>query len=512
MATAKKIDSGIVGLRFAHETDPGTLIGSPIWYPLDPNSYSDFGATITTLVRKPISAARQNKKGVVTDVDATAGFSIDLTQDNHQDLLQGFMFADFRRKGEFVDVPSVTVTGGDDTYEITQTTGFQVGSLVFSSGFTNGANNGLKRATAIVADTSVAVAQTLVTEASPPAASKLVVVGFQGATADFNIDATGTYPAITSTAKDFTQLGLIPGEWIYIGGDSAPTEFVTDANNGFKRIWTISANRIEFDKSTSAMVNETGTGLTVQLFFGRVLKNETDQLIIRKPVQFERTLGASDTAQPTQIQSEYILGCMPNQMSLNIPTADKITTDLTYVALKSEQRTGVQGVKAGTRPALIDTDAFNTSSDFSRIKLSLVETGNESPTPLFAFVTDLKIDINNNIKPNKAVGVLGAFDLTAGTFDVSGSITAYFADVTAITAIPGNLDVTFDIIAAKNNSGFVIDMPLLSLGDGKLNIAQDEPITIPLSLNAASAAKFGADWNHTILMGFYDYLPSVAEA
>lgn len=512
MAAAKKIDSGIVGLRYAHESDPGVLIGSPIWYPLDPNSYGDFGATITTLVRKPISAARQNKKGVVTDIDAVAGFSIDLTQDNHQDLLQGFMFADFRKKGEFVDVPSVTVTGGDDTYEITETDGFTVGALVFAAKFTNGANNGLKRVTAVVADTSVAVAQTLVAEVTPPVDSKLVVVGFQFASADVNIDATGTYPAITSTVKNLTQLGLIPGEWVYIGGDSGPMEFVTDANNGFKRVRTVAANRVEFDKSTLAMVTETGTGLTVQMFFGRVLKNETDQLIIRKPVQFERTLGASDTAQPTQIQSEYVLGCIPNQLSLNIPTADKITTDLSYVALRSEQRSGVTGVKAGTRPALIDTDAFNTSSDFSRIKLSLVVSGDEAPSPLFAFVTDLKIDINNNIKPNKAVGVLGAFDLTAGTFDVSGSITAYFADVAAIAAIPGNLDVTFDIIAAKNNAGFVIDMPLLALGDGKLNIAQDEPITIPLSLNAATAAKFGADWNHTLLMAFYDYLPSAAEA
>lgn len=512
MAAVKKIDSGIVGLRYAQESAPGTLIGSPIWYPLDPNSYSDFGSTITTLVRKPISAARQNKKGVVTDIDAVAGFSIDLTQDNQQDLLQGFFFANYRRKGEFSDVPSVTVNGGDDTYEITTTAGFQIGSLVNATGFTTAANNGLKRATAVVSNTSVAVAQTLVTEASPPTASKLTVVGFQGASADFDIDATGTLPALVSVAKDFTQLGLIPGEWIYIGGDSGSLAFTTAANNGFKRIYSVAAHRIEFDKSTLAMVTETGTAKTVQLFFGRVLKNEVDTLIVRKPVQFERTLGAPDDSAPSQIQSEYVLGCIPNQLSINIPTADKITTDLTYVAMSSEQRTGATGVKSGDRPALIDTDAFNTSSDFSRIKLSLIESGNEAPTPLFAFVTDLKVDINNNVKPNKAVGVLGAFDLTAGTFEVGGSITAYFADVSAVAAIPGNLDVTFDIITAKNNSGFAIDVPLLALGDGKLNIQQDEPITIPLSLNAATAAKFGADWNHTLLMVFYDYLPSAAEA
>lgn len=511
MAQARKIDSGIVGLRFAEESDPGTLPGSPVWYPLDPNSYGDMGQTITTLVRKPISAARQNKKGVVTDVDAAASFGIDLTQDNQQRLLQGFMFADFRRKGEFTDVPSVTVQAGDDTYEITTTTGFYAGSLLMATGFTNLANNGLKRVTAVVASTSVAVVQTLVAEASPPDTSKLTVVGFQCASADLDVDASGTLPAIVSTVKDLRQLGVIPGEWIYIGGDSGTLAFGTAANNGFKRVYTVAQNRIEFDKSSLAMVNETGTGKTIQIFTGRVLKNEVGDLIVRKPVQFERTLGASDTAQPTQIQSEYVLGCVANQFSLNIPTADKITSDLTYVGLRAEQRSGVTGVKSGARPTLIDTDAFNTSSDFSRIKMSIVVPGNEVPDPLFAFVQDIKLEINNNVKPNKAIGVLGAFDLTAGNFDMTGTTTAYFADVAAIAAVSGNSDVTFDIVAAKQNSGFAIDIPLMSLGDGKLNIAQDEAIMIPLTMNAATAAKFGTDWNHTLLMVFWDYLPTLAE-
>lgn len=512
MTAVKKIDSGIVGLRYADESIPGTLIGSPIWYPLDPNSYGDFGATIATLVRKPISASRQNKKGVVSDIDASAAFSIDLTQNNLQRLMQGFMFANFRPKGEFVDIPSVTVQAGNDTYEMTSTTGFYVNSIVNATGFTNSANNGIKNVSTVTAGVSIAVTQTLVAEASPPSDSKLTVVGFKAASADINVDASGTYPAITSTAKNLTELGVIPGEWLFLGGDSASLQFTNAANNGFKRVYSVAANRIEFDKSTLAMVTETGTGKTIEIYLGRALKNETGSLVVRKPVQFERSLGAPDDASPSQIQSDYAIGCIPNQFSINIPTADKITTDLNYIAINTEQRTGVQGVKSGTRPTLVDTDAFNTSSDFSRIKLSKVVAGDEAPTALFAFITDAKIDINNNVKANKAVGVLGSFDLTAGTFEVGGSMTAYFSDITAIDAIRNNSDVTLDIIAAKNNSGWAIDIPLLTLGDGKLNIVQDEPITIPLSMSAATAAKFGTNWDHTLFMVFFDYLPTLAEA
>lgn len=511
MTQVSKIDSGVVGLRFAEETVPGTLIGSPIWYPLDPNSYSEFGQTLTTIARTPITQSRQRKKGVITDINAAAGFDIDLTQTNLQRLLQGFFFANFREKGTFTDIPSVTVQVGNDTYEITTTAGFQVGSIVMASGFGVAENNGLKNVTAVVADTSIAVSQTLANEVTPPADSKLVCVGFKFDSADINVDASGTYPAITSTAKDFTQLGLNVGEFVYLGGDSAPVKFVTAANNGFKRVRTIAANRIEFDKSDSAMVTETGTGLTIQMFFGRVLKNELGTSIVTKPIQLERTLGAPDNASPNAIQAQYIEGCVPNTLALNLRTADKITCSLAYIGLRDASRTAAQGLKSGTRPTLIDSDAFNTSTDFSRTRLSKVESGNEAPTPLFAFMQDFNLTISNNVKANKAIGVVGAFDVSSGTFAVSGNLTAYFSTIEAVQAVTAASDVTFDMVVAKANSGFAVDLPLLTLGDGKLGVTQDEPVTLPLSLDAASAVKFGASFDYTLLMCFFDYLPTAAE-
>ena len=75
------------------------------------------------MARNPINPSRQRKKGVTTDKDATGAFNTDLTQSNLQDLLQGFFFADLRRKGEET-ATSVTVQAGDDTYEMASTTGF----------------------------------------------------------------------------------------------------------------------------------------------------------------------------------------------------------------------------------------------------------------------------------------------------------------------------------------------------------------------------------------------------
>jgi hypothetical protein len=290
---------------------------------------------------------------------------------------------------------------------------------------------------------------------------------------------------------------------------------VTAANNGFKRIKSVAATALVFDKSAAAMGAETGTGLTVQLFFGRVLKNETGTLIKRRSYTLERTMGVPNDSNPTEEQAEYLLGSIPNELTLNIAQATKITADLSFVAVDNTQIAAGSTLHSkqtsAVRPTLKDSDAFNTSSDFTRIKLYVYSGTSEAPAALFAYATELKLTINNNVSPNKAVGVLGAFDVSAGTFEVGGAITAYFAEVSAIAAVRNNSDVTLDMIMAKGNAGIAIDIPLLALGDARANIEQDAPITIPLNTAAATAAKIDTNLDHTLLMVFFDYLPTAAE-
>lgn len=515
MTAVNKIDSNVTSLRYAEEDSLKTLPGSPEWIGLEPNSYKDFGGNIATIARNPISGDRQKKKGVTSDLDAAGGFTNDLTQTNLQDILQGFMFADLRRKGEEL-VNSVDVdTTNPDEYLVTSTSGFLVNSIINASGFTNSANNGVDIVTAITSNTAVKVATGHLTdEVSPPADAKIVNVGYQFASATLDVDiTTGDLPRLKrhSGSVDFTTLGLTPGEWIFVGGDDAGTKFVTAANNGFKRVRSVAATYIEVDKSLAAMSNETGTGLTVNCYFGRVLKNETGSSIIRRSYQLERTLGASDDAQPTEIQAEYIVGAVPNEMVLNINTADKITADLSFMACDHEVVDGATGVKAGTRPTLLEEAPFNSSSDFSRIKMSTVSATDEAPTALFAFVTEMKLTVKNNISANKAIGTLGAFDLTAGTFEVAGSVKAYFSDIAAIDAVRSNADITLDMIMVKDNKGIALDLPLISLSDGRATVEQDQPITLPLTHEAASGESVSSGLNHTLCFTFFDLLPNAAD-
>jgi hypothetical protein len=526
MAANNKIDSNITGLRIAEESSLKTLPGTPIWVPQEPNGYTDFGGQLATVARNPINPSRQRKKGVITDLDASGGFGTDLTQTNLQDLLQGFFFADLRRKGECKNpvgetTITISVTAATDTYTrvggtLDLTTQFEVDDLVFMSGFANSANNGLFAVTAVTTTTVVvAIADgaggnpTLVDESATSNGS-IVQVGYEGAAGDIDVDMTGSRPALTSTALDFTDLGLVVGEWIFIGGDSTGLKFTNAVNNGFARIRSIAAARLEFDKTQNTMVTEASTTETIHLFIGRVLKNELGANIVRRTYQLERTLGKADTTDPND-QAEYIVGAVPNEFSLNIATADKVTADLSFVGMDHETVDGATGPKSGTRPSIVEADAFNASSDFSRIKLAIHSESDGNPTALFAFASELTININNNVTPNKAIGVLGAFDASAGTFEVGGSITAYFADVAAVEAVRANSDVTLDMHLVRANSGITIDLPLISLGDGRANVEQDSPITLPLTKEAATGAKIDTNLDHTMLMVFFDYLPTLAD-
>ena len=509
-----KIDSNITGLSYAEEVclkqlptlaDDGA---DPVWYGLEPNSYSDFGGELSTVARAPIDPSRQNKKGAITDLDASGGFNSDFTKTNLARLLQGFFFADARQMPATAPMNGAAialtgVTASSKTYAAASGLAvFTANMLVFASGFANASNNGVKSVASSTAGT-VVVNETLVDEAAPPAGSKLEAVGRQLAAADANIAVTSGVVSLIVTAGDFTTMPeLFPGRWVFIGGDAAANRF---ANNvGFARIKTVSAKALVFDDVTWSAANETGTGKSIRLFVGTVIKNEKDPALIkRRSYNVERTLGNGENG----VQCEYLEGAVANEFTLNVPQADKLNADLSFVACDNTYRSGDPGDerKVGTRVSAPGEDAYNTSSDIYRIKMSVHDAASSNPAALFGYVSEANVSINNNVTPNKAVGVLGAFDTSAGNFEVGGSITAYFTTVAAVKAVRANADVGLSIIAAAKNAGFIFDIPLLGLGGGRLNVEKDAPITVPLEPAGAENAN-----GYTMLYEVFSYLPSVA--
>lgn len=490
-----KVDSNLTGLRYAVEASLGTLPGSGVvWYPLEPNSYGDFGANITTTARAPISAGRQRRKGVVTDLEASAGFQMDLVREDARRLLPAFFFAAWRKKTELAASAAVDNGASADGYTVPSGGALAAGTLIYVTGASVDANNGLKVVAAGSTGTEVKVPTGTLT--AETAALTVKVVGFQGASGDLTASLGGGVKGLASTALDFTTLGLIPGEWVYVGGDSAATQFANAQCNGWARVKTVAAHLVTFDKTQGTWATDAGTGKTIQLFLGDVLKNESDpSLIVRQTIQLERSLSS--------VGNEYVRGCVANTLTINMPTADKVTVELGFVGLDSET-TASGAEKAGSRPSIGTGEAFNTSSDFSRLRLA----NDDTDTLLASYLTEATISISNNATPTKGLGVLGAFDVSVGDFVVSGNLTAYFSTLAAVSAVRGNADATLDFALVKSNAGLVLDIPLAPLSNGRLQVEKDQPIKIPLAAEAAEHPTL----HHTLLVTNFEYLPSAAEA
>jgi hypothetical protein len=495
--------SNRTGLAFAEEATIGVLPVTPDWIALEPNSYGAFGPDVETVARAPITADRQRRKGVVVGVTAGTDFETDLTDANLPLLMQGFLFADIRRKTE-LDASAATDTG----YTVASGgTGFAAGDLLLASGAALAVNNGLKVVTASTG-TSVSVAG----NAAETAAIKLVKVGFQFSAGDAEIvQGVGVLPQLITTTKDLTAFGIIPGEFVYLGGDATANGFANAANQGWARVKSVTANAITFDKTDQAFVTDDGDGKTIRLFFGKVLKNESDPLLQkRRTYHFERTLGAPDSAAPSQIQAEYLRGGVPSTMGIAFSEAAIITLDIGIQALDGFTRTAVEGPLPGNRIAATQSDGYSANNDVKRIRMGAVPVGSSAPVPLFGFVQEAEIMIDNSLSENRAISYAGSIEMTEGLFMVSGDLTVYFANVASAEAVRANADITLDIAASKLNKGYAFDIPLVTLGGGRNNVEANEPITIELESMAASGAKYDANFDHTLLVTFFDYLPTAA--
>lgn len=501
-----EIDSNSTGLNIAEQIDFNNLGGAPVWYALEPNSYSNFGSKINTVARSPIETGRQNKKGGITGIDVSAAFNVDLTKNNLTRLMQGFFYADAIQLASTValNAAKIVITGATaSTKRYAAAAGltiFSAGQLVLASGFSNASNNGLKTVAAVAAG-YVETTEALVDEASPPAAAALEAVGWQFASGDINFGLVSGEARLTSTTTNFTTLGLTLGAPIFIGGDAANTAF---ANNfGFARIKSISANVLAFDDVTFSPSVESGAGKTIRVFYGDIIKNQKDaNLQKRRYYNLERTLGNGATS----TQAQYLENALANEIAVKFSEADKINCDLSFVATEETFRSGEIGdqLKAGTRIAAPGEDLYNTSSDLYRVKLQ-VKSSNSYAPELFAYAKEASISIKNGVSKRSAIGNVNAIGLNLANFTVSGSVTAYFSSVAALQSIRNNADAQFNIIGAAKNAGFVFDIPLLGLGGGELSVQKDDSVTVPLENNAAENAN-----GYTAMYTYFKYLPNLA--
>lgn len=458
------VSTNEITLSYAIEAALGTLPGSPTWYELEPNAINDFGAVITKAERNPISRQRQRRKGIITDLDSTVNFDVDLTITHFLNFLEGFVYAQL--VGPSVYSPTA-VTG--TSYTVASGGNLTENTLVYARGFTISGNNGLKPVGSGSTGTAVNAAG-LTAEASPPTNAALEIAGVRGATGDIEINASGN---IASTTLDFTTLNLTIGQTIWVGGVETANRFDTVANRGLVRLTGITANELVIDKKSSTFVTDAGAGKTIDLYFGRFCRNvATDAAdFLEQSYQFEATF--PNLGNPSGTRYQYSLGNYANELTFNLPLTALSTMSFGFVGTDTQDPTATRETNAANAILPVSTDGFGTSSDIMRLRVQEVdETG---------LTTDFKsvtLTLNNNVSAEKVLARLGARHLNLGNFNVDLECQVLFTNEEVISAIRNNDRVTMDFMLRNTDGGIHIDIPSMTLDGGAREFPQNETVLL----------------------------------
>lgn len=401
---------------------------------LDPN--------IRTTRSEEIRNDRMTADLALVDSEPSGSLGVEMSYGNADSLIEAALFGDWtnmpRKYNATADSSITQVTDTTDTFAVDAGgTSFKAGHLVKTSGFTNAANNGIFKVSSSTA-TTVVVAGTpaLTDEAAPPSGAEIKVVGLEGASGDI-VATTSGGNALTSTALDFTTLGLTVGQWVKIGGSAAGEKFATTALNGWARVSAIAANRLSLDVVPTGWASDAGTGKTIRVWVGDFAKNGTS----RHSFSIERV---------HQDITQFFLfkGMMVNGMSLNIGTGAILEGSFDLIG-KSLVRAGATGLPAS--PAAATTgDVMNAVNDVVQI----LEGGSAVGT-----LRSKSIKLANNLRGQKAIGTLGNAGIGLGDVDVTGDLEAYFENSTLYDKYLANTATSLSFVVTQDGQAYVVDVP-----------------------------------------------------
>lgn len=523
------VNTNDVSLRYAAETTPGVLPGSPSWKILEPNNISELGDTITTTPRRPISAQRGRRKGSTTDSDAGVAFEGDITLDSIDDFLEAFIFAEYANKEfnlrESGAAPSADTTG--DTFAVDSistllggklvgSAGTAAQSLLYGRGYAGLTNNGLHAVDTdpVATDTTIAVETNLTTEASPPANAILEVAGVRVTDGDLTLTVSGSTATLVSASdiSDWSTLGLFPGQYIHIG--SATTAGVVqnalgtaagtaDDTYGYARITSISGATLNLDKLDSNIggtADNTGDGVA-DIMFGRFVRNVQTTANSDDNEFLERTYNIEalypDLGGVGTDEYEYVNGCYASELALNLALTSLATANWTFLGLTSDDIGSTRKTNAASAIEPVRTTAINTSSDIASLTTDVISASTD------VCFKSLTITINNSLTREKCLGTLGSFDVATGQFLVDLEGEMLFTDKAIVNAVKNNTTVTLASILRNQDGAIAVDLPTLTLGGGGRTFPLDEAVRVSLTGATFTDPVLG----HDIGISLFPFVP-----
>lgn len=255
-------------------------------------------------------------------------------------------------------------------------------------------------------------------------------------TAAQTISAASSDNSISDSASGFGS--FTADQWVLVSG------FSTAANNGFKKILSVTSAKLIFVNGT--IVTETA-GVPVTVLMGSQITNGTTLVSYNIEKDYEDL---------SNVLSLF-LGQSINNLNLDVPSDGIITGTFGFMGSEETSLTSSSG------------------SGYTAVNSTVVMTGaNHVPDYMENYadtgILSFSMSLNNNLRTRMQVGTLGVTSIGVGTVEITGTFSVYFTTA-ALYAKFLSQQSTSIVLAVQDSqgSGYVIELPSIKITTGTRN-------------------------------------------
>ena len=506
----KLLQTEVTTLQAGVEATNGTIATVYRELQFEPDGLTGMNPANKYESRSPVSSTRMNEEPLIIDRDVAISMKHDLTKD----LIDHFSSSWFHSAAKFPGGTGVgrwiNATGhGNQVTALTSSAvtvdaggALPAGVIVNLRGFSKNAD-GIRVVDVGSTATSIPIVGGLTAEATPPTGAMVEVCGFQGASGDIKVTVAGGVTTIGSTALDFTTLGIEPLSDGWLGGGTATAPgafgFATAGVRGFFRVLTVAANAITVDDTDQAWVSDTGTGKTIQVFFGpwlrNVISNTADDL--RESHSLELALPGIGSGDVDSYL--YATGCGVDSVEIDASLTKRIQTTTKFVGFNVTNTT-TRTAGADTGLAVQHVNALATANQIRRLRATKVSDG----TVVLDDIQSWKLTLGQSIKPHKKQGTLGNADLIFGKFSAVLTPDASIDSDALWTSIVNDDTLAFTAACSNADCAVLFRLPACKSGAADPKLSQGSAVTVSPSFMTFRDPTY----NYVASMTQFPYLPA----
>lgn len=169
---------------------------------------------------------------------------------------------------------------------------------------------------------------------------------------------------------------------------------------------------------------------------------------------FSMEVGYEDWAAAQYVQFK---GMRVGGFNFTYPWGSAITGGFKFAG-KQRLESTTSLVGAGSTTAATTTEIINGSSDITSVKIDGSTTS--------IIMKSISLDVNNNLRPVEGIGSAGPTNQNYGTALITGSISAYFDEITLLQKLINNTAISLEWTVSDGTKTHTNLLPSLKFSDG----------------------------------------------